>query len=73
MQHIKSLYCPKCQKLIGDVYIDRGKVYCLIGSVLARVFIHNCPVCRRQFHWHAEQIEKQVENKKPLKTAVSRG
>lgn len=61
MNYIQELRCPQCSKKIGDIYLDKGRVYCLTGNIMARTFIHNCPVCRRQFHWHAEQLEKQVD------------
>lgn len=66
MQQIKAIHCPKCSKQIGTLYVDAGKIYCHIGDVLARVLIHNCPVCQYSYHWHADEVERQAAKKKPL-------
>lgn len=60
MKMMGSIYCAGCGRLIGDMYEDgNGRLYVAVGDVLARVFIHNCKVCKRQFHWHSEQEERQ--------------
>lgn len=66
MKQIKPIHCPECGKQIGMLYIDGAKIYCHVGDILARVLIHNCPVCRYSYHWHAEEVERQAAKKKPL-------
>ena len=65
MKQLQPLSC-KCGKQIGMLYLDRGKVYCLVNDVLTRVLIHNCPVCQYSYHWHADEVERQAAKKKPL-------
>lgn len=71
MKQIKMIHCPDCRKEIGMLYVENGRIYCLIGDCLARVFVHNCPVCGRSYHWHADEIERQANNKKDLAYARS--
>ncbi|MCP5414942.1 MAG: hypothetical protein H6961_10085 [Chromatiaceae bacterium] len=64
MKQLQPLSC-KCGKTIGMLYLDKGKVYCLVNDVLARVLIHNCPVCQYSYHWHADEVNGKRQ-KKPL-------
>lgn len=55
-----QLTCPGCQRVIGDLYLVKGRLYCLHGAIMARVFVHNCPACSRSYHWHAAEVEKRA-------------
>lgn len=66
MKQIETIRCPKCRKTIGTLYSENGKIYCHVGDIMARTFIHNCAVCGYSYHWHAEEMERQAAKKKPL-------
>lgn len=54
------IHCPTCHNDIGKLVQVNGRLYLFNGSILAREFIHYCPIDGRQFYWHGKEEDRRL-------------
>lgn len=55
-----TIHCPTCHNDIGRLVHINGRLYVFHGLIMAREFIHYCPLDGRQFYWHGREEDDRL-------------
>ncbi|NMC54986.1 MAG: hypothetical protein GYA48_15270 [Chloroflexi bacterium] len=47
----KKIYCPKCQRVVGDVVIIENREWLKVNGIAVNVMRGVCLECGAEFHW----------------------